>query len=118
MVKKILELNGNVIATCRNPATAIELNHLQSIYPEPKLIILQLDVTNKEALEDIRGTIRKKGIDTIDVCIANAGVASKNHPYDPAWTCPEDDLMKTFQTNTMGTLFTGLGLFEIDLMLL
>jgi NAD(P)-dependent dehydrogenase (short-subunit alcohol dehydrogenase family) len=70
-------------------------------------MIFQLDVTSKDALENIRSEIRKKGVDTIDVCIANAGVASKNHPYDPAWTCPEDDLLKTFQTNTMGTLFTA-----------
>jgi NAD(P)-dependent dehydrogenase (short-subunit alcohol dehydrogenase family) len=102
-----LELGGNVVATCRNPETAVDLNQLTSVYSEPRLVILPLDVTKKEALEDIRGVIRRKGIDTIDVCIANAGVASKNHPYDPAWTCPEDDLLNTFQTNTMGTLFTG-----------
>jgi NADP-dependent 3-hydroxy acid dehydrogenase YdfG len=105
-VKKILEMGGNVIATCRDPTSAHELTQLQSIYRD-RLLIFPLDVTSKDALENIRSEIRRKGIDTIDVCIANAGVASKNHPYDPAWTCPEDDLMKTFQTNTMGTLFTG-----------
>jgi NAD(P)-dependent dehydrogenase (short-subunit alcohol dehydrogenase family) len=107
-----------VVATCRHPESAIELNQLAGVYPEPILVILPLDVTNNEALEDIRGVIRRKGIDTIDVCIANAGVASKNHPYDPAWTCPEDDLLNTFQTNTMGTLFTGSLLIFFSLVIL
>ena len=104
----ILKQGGNVIATCRDPSNSIELNQLQQLYGEERLLILSLEVTSKEQLEDLRRVIRLKGIDTIDIVIANAGIASKNHPYDPAMTCPEDDLIKTFQTNTMGTLFTGL----------
>lgn len=76
------------------------------------MVILPLDVTSKDELEEIRRVIRSKGIDTIDVAIANAGIASKNHPYDPAMSCPEDDLLKTFQTNTIGTLFTGIFIYQ------
>lgn len=96
-----------MIATCKNPSNSIELNSLLQLYGEKRILIFPLNVTSKESLENIRHEIRSKGIDTIDVAIANAGVASKNHPYDPAMTCPEDDLLNTFQTNTIGTLFTG-----------
>jgi short-subunit dehydrogenase len=107
MTKKALEENANVIATCRNRTEARELLKLQENYPEPRLLIFELDVTSKDQLEEMRRTIRKNGIDVVDICIANAGISSKNHPYDPALSCPMDDMLNTFQTNAMATLYTG-----------
>ena len=62
-----------VIATCRNPATAEQLQVLAAV--NPKVIIEQLDVTDFDEMDALAA--RYKGV-PIDVLINNAGILGGN----------------------------------------
>ena len=49
-VRQLLERPGSVVATCRNPSAATDLQDLQRIY-ESRLKIVQLDTTNENSIE-------------------------------------------------------------------
>ena len=107
LVKRLLNVHGTtVVGTCRNPEEAVEIKQLVEEYGSKRLVILRLNTTSMHELEELRKTIRSHGIEHLDIIIANAGVGSKNHPFDPAMGSPEDDMMNTFRTNTLGTVFT------------
>ncbi|MHA2172645.1 MAG: SDR family oxidoreductase [Candidatus Kariarchaeaceae archaeon] len=69
-----LQKGEKVIATCRNPDTAIDLHKLQQKYPN-HLFILKLDVTEdndrNEAFEET-----DKNFEAIDILINNAGIVA------------------------------------------
>jgi NAD(P)-dependent dehydrogenase (short-subunit alcohol dehydrogenase family) len=78
---------------------------LQQEFGEKRLVVLQLDITSKDETEALRRTIRSHDIEALDIVIANTEIGSRNHPYDPVMGCPGEDMIRTFQTNAMGTLF-------------
>lgn len=71
-----LEQREKVIASCRNPEKAKELQALQSKYPD-NLSIIQLDVTEEEGRTQAYKQI-EKDFGALDVLINNAGIISGN----------------------------------------
>lgn len=113
-VKQYLERGDQVIATCRKPDTAFELNKLKEEYPDD-LSIFKLDVTNederKEAYHDI-----KKQFDFIDIFINNAGIATggKSGSYILG-ELHNEDMLKVFEVNSVAPVLlveTFLGLIK------
>ena len=95
-----------VIATCRCPETAIELQSIAKGYTEDRLLILSMDTTSLESYKNAVESLKSKGISSIDVLIANAGISNPGHPVDPVLTCSEKTMMDVFRTNCVGTMLT------------
>lgn len=73
-VKQYLQKGDHVIATCRNPNDAFELNELKKSYPE-NLTIFKLEVTNNQEREEVYNHVKEQ-FGSIDILINNAGIAS------------------------------------------
>ncbi|SFI85517.1 SDR family oxidoreductase [Nitrosomonas sp. Nm34] len=88
-----------VIACCRQPATAENLNRLASQYPD-HIRIYALDVADHQQIDQLSTTLANK---TIDLLINNAGVYP---PSDDGGFGSIDYTAwhKTFQINTMAPL--------------
>lgn len=95
-----------VIATCRSPETATELQSIAKGYTGDRLLILPMDTTSLESYKNAVESLKLKGISSIDVLIANAGISNPDHPADPVLTCSEKTMMDVFRTNCVGTLLT------------
>eukprot|EP01039_Chlorochromonas_danica_P005466 gene5464-6017_t len=67
-----------VIATYRDQASSPKLVELTQTYPKDRLLILPLEVTSEESHKKLKEALEAEGINSIDILIANAGVASSN----------------------------------------
>ena len=75
LVQHILGLSDTrVIATCRDPSTTQVFDDLIRDYQE-RLLIMMLDVTSEWSFEVLKEQLVEKSIFSIDVLIANAGIA-------------------------------------------
>jgi short-subunit dehydrogenase len=74
-VKQLLKQDYEIIATCRNPSQASDLQQLQIIYNN--LSMLKLDVTNIKDIQDVKQQIGDK---PIDLFISNVGISVKKEP--------------------------------------
>jgi NAD(P)-dependent dehydrogenase (short-subunit alcohol dehydrogenase family) len=72
-VKQYAALGWNVIATCRRPAEADELNGLAEEYPQ--ITVEQLDVLRHDMIDSLARKYRKQ---PIDVLLSNAGFFGDN----------------------------------------
>ena len=95
-----------VIATCRSPTSAKELQEIAKEFKEDRLLILPLDTTSADSYKTTVDCLQEKGIVSIDVLIANAGITNPEHPSNPILTCSEKTMMDVFQTNCVGTMLT------------
>lgn len=95
-----------VIATCRSPTSARELQEIAKEFKEDRLLILPLDTTSADSYKTTVDCLQEKGIVSIDVLIANAGITNPEHPSNPILTCSEKTMMDVFQTNCVGTMLT------------
>jgi len=91
------ELGWDVVAACRNPATAGALHGLTGA--KPPMEIVRLDVTDKAAIESLATLMRNR---TIDLLIFNAGIAG---PRDYTMTdFDEQAWIEVMRTNAMAPL--------------
>ncbi|MFX0185607.1 MAG: SDR family oxidoreductase [Candidatus Hodarchaeota archaeon] len=99
-VKQYLKKGDQVIATCRNPNNAFELNELKKNYPK-SLTILKLEVTNKEERDVVYNYVKDQ-IGSIDILINNAGIASggKSNSY-VLGELNSEDMHKVFDVNSI-----------------
>ena len=102
LCRRLVEEGTNVIAFARSPYSQ-ELIDLSS---NSKCLIIELDVSSSSSHSNALKTLTDKGVNHLDLVIANAGIASKNHPVDPVMMCSEDDMMDLYRTNVIGTMFT------------
>ncbi|WP_150466414.1 SDR family oxidoreductase [Francisella sp. SYW-9] len=99
-VEYYLENGFYVIATCRNPAKANNLNKLSEKYK--KLCIEKLDVTNSKEQQQL---FQKYKDNPLDILINNAGIYPEHHKRisisntDPSW------INDAFQTNCLGAFY-------------
>lgn len=98
--------NQKVIATCRSPIKAIELNALAEQYGPDRLIVIPLDTTDSKSHENMLTQLESHNINALDIVILNAGIASDRDPDNPTETCPADDMRNIFNTNVVGTMLT------------
>ena len=102
LVKSLSE-NHNVIFTVRSKEKGQEtLNSLLNVNKSTKYVVL--DVTSSSSV-NAGFEIINKSIQSVDILINNAGILIPGLTYNiPAIETNEDDILKTFNTNTMGVL--------------
>lgn len=94
--KQLNDQGATVIATCRSPERATELNKLG-------VRVEALDTTCKKSIEELVSKLANEDA-VVDILINNAGIASKNHPVDPILEADEEDILKVFHTNVLGNI--------------
>ena len=94
LVKQYAKLNCTVLACCRDPNHALEL---QSLKQDHKSIrIYQLDVSNEDDIKQISEQLKNE---KIDILFNNAGISGQDNPFgEITYT----DLISTFKVNTIG----------------
>lgn len=105
-VKQILARGDSVIATCRTPSSATELNRAVDDYSGPGFAVcLPLDVASEVSVASLPSAIAATGLtNCIDVLIQNAGISAPTHPVDPLEMASKKALMDCFETNCTGPL--------------
>lgn len=109
LVKVILESypSYRVVATCRHPDAALELQGLKHSDNGHRLVVLPLDTTQKESQQLAKARLAELNVTAIDVLIANAGIASsnRNHHDSPLFSTSED-MLNVYNTNVVGSMLT------------
>ena len=101
--KQILARGDSLIATCRNPDSAAELNAVLAAHSGPGFAIsLPLDVASEASIRALPEAIAATGKTSgVDVLVPNAGVSAPTHPVDPAETVSKAAMMDCFETNAV-----------------
>ena len=99
-VRQLLSRGDRVVATCRHPGKATELNGLAGEYPG-RLHVLPLDVadpkTHARLASELTLVLDESG--KLDLLVNNAGVL---HSGERFGRVDADTLVDTFRTNAMG----------------
>eukprot|EP00095_Tigriopus_kingsejongensis_P009183 maker-scaffold145_size311916-snap-gene-2.25 protein:Tk09183 transcript:maker-scaffold145_size311916-snap-gene-2.25-mRNA-1 annotation:"short chain oxidoreductase" len=104
LVKAFHAQGYKVIATCRNPSEAVELQALVSELGLPAPIALE--ITQDQSIQSTFDVI-KADYGTIDVLVNNAGIATSNHPNDPPGSMERVEMERVFSTNVISVaMFT------------
>ncbi|MCP4425525.1 MAG: SDR family oxidoreductase [Chloroflexi bacterium] len=99
LTRQLLHQGNRVIATCRNPAQADELQSLAGTFKE-QLTILPLDVTHDKAVKEARTAVAAQ-TSSLDLLINNAGILYRGEGvdnFDPA------KMRHTFDVNVVGVM--------------
>jgi NAD(P)-dependent dehydrogenase (short-subunit alcohol dehydrogenase family) len=99
MTRQLLQRGDRVIATCRQPSKAIELQALDDQFPE-QLIILPLDVTNPTSIQAAYNAAQRI-VTGLDMLINNAGFLDGQETLD---TFDPDVMQLTFDINATGVM--------------
>lgn len=101
MCRYLLARQTKVIATCRDPAKALELSRLQSQYGD-LLKVFRLDVQDETQIKDVSAQVDDKKLDLLINC---AGIL---HPSGKGETSLREvnlsDVTSTLKTNAIGPL--------------
>ncbi|MFW5870592.1 MAG: SDR family oxidoreductase [Candidatus Sumerlaeota bacterium] len=100
-VKQYLERGETVIATCRRPEEAEELDQLKQQNSE-RLHVLELDVSDKDSMEKCRESAGKL-VDQLDILVNNAGCFAEGE--EGLETVDFDQVDFVFRTNALGPLY-------------
>lgn len=108
LAKQYLNAGWQVIACCRDPANANELNKLAHQQLEnKKLLIAKLDVTHSEDIKRLANELKDF---SIDICINNAGIWG---PSDMSFGAIEpNSWLKAFEINTIAPLMLAQALIN------
>ncbi|MEM7405303.1 MAG: SDR family oxidoreductase [Pseudomonadota bacterium] len=90
---------ASVIATARNPSSAHALSQLAEGFDN--LRVEPLDTTEPDSAR-----VLSAQLGSVDVLVNNAGISSRNHPFDPITESSSDDLMNVLRNNVAGTIDT------------
>jgi norsolorinic acid ketoreductase len=99
------------VATCRHPNAASSLQSLQRKGAEDRLVILPLEITSSESHKTVNSQLSTKGITSIDIVIANAGIYSEEY----ATGCSVETMRSNFETNVIGSMLTLQSCLELVL---
>ena len=110
--RQILARGDNVVATCRNPAGAAELQQVLGAHAARGSskranfgICLPLDISSEASVASLAASIGSLGqAPSIDVVIHNAGISCPTHPVEHWATATKASLMACFETNAVGPL--------------
>jgi NAD(P)-dependent dehydrogenase (short-subunit alcohol dehydrogenase family) len=99
-VKAYLERGYQVIACCRLPARAIELQSLATEYGD-RLLIERLDVASRTDFDSLHAKYKHL---KIDILINNAGVVAAYFDKLTLAQTNADDVLKTLEINAIGAM--------------
>ena len=104
-VRQILARGDSIVATCRNPAGAAELQTMLDGYSGTGFAhALPVDVSDEASVSALPALLAEKGVAAIDVLVHNAGISAPTHPVDPAIGATKAALMACYETNAVGPL--------------
>ncbi len=107
-VRQTLDRGDQVLAGCRNPGEAADLQTLVSRHPD-RLTVLPLDVTDGASIEAAVESVRSQ-VDGLDLLINNAGV----NPQDETLaSLNAQAMLHTFQVNSVGPLLVTKGFLDL-----
>jgi len=98
--RQILHRGERVVACCRNPEGATELEALATAQNDDRLVICRLDVMQATAIASLPELLEKKGI-LIDVLIPNAGVAASSEQLG---LIQEETMLRVLHTNAVAPM--------------
>ncbi len=98
-VRQLLVRGETVVAACRTPDKASELQALKQQYDDT-LLIIGLDVTDSDSITKAYETVSEQ-LEGLDVLVNNAAI---NSGEDALLTVTKEDMMRTFEVNTVGVL--------------
>ncbi len=99
-VKQFSKKNWNVIATCRNPKDADELNAFAR--NNENVVIEQLDITNNEHINNLSLKYQDQAI---DILLNNAGLTPRYlSAFRKLSAVDEDIARESFEINALGTM--------------
>lgn len=108
-VRQLLARGDSVVATCRSPDNAAELQRVLEVHSASGKanfgLSLPLDVASEESVSALVSALEETGkVPAIDVLIHNAGISAPTHPVDPVSKASKSSLMSCFETNAVGPL--------------
>ncbi len=98
-VKQLTSRGETVLATCRSPKQAEELNTLANTHKD-LLTIIKLDVADTESIDNLLSYVKKEDL-TFDVLINNAGI---NPQAGQLGELDYDVFLKGFEVNSIAPL--------------
>ena len=104
LVKQYAQSGCTVLACCRDPHHALELQRLSEAYSS--IFIYLLDVSNEDHIKQLATQLKNK---TIDILFNNAGIAGEDHPVG---SITYTDLISTLKINTIGPILLAQALEE------
>lgn len=104
IVKQYAASESKILACCRNPDDALELQRLRENYQS--ICIHQLDVSKEDGIKKIATQFKNE---SIDILFNNAGIAGQDNPLDEI---TYSDLLKTFEINTIGPILLIQALYK------
>lgn len=116
-VKKYVEREDRVFASCRNPVNASDLQKLRNNFPD-QLTILPLDVANPKSAIAARTTVEQH-VDHLDLLINNAGMGTRQlseeeyNQYSRIEDLNSRALDKMFQVNSFGPIIVAKSLLPL-----
>tara|TARA_A100001015_G_scaffold132280_1_gene146814 strand:- start:2246 stop:2941 length:696 start_codon:yes stop_codon:yes gene_type:complete len=105
-VKQLLKQSYQVIATCRSPNAATELNNIAST--NPQLTVMPLDMTLDSDIQSLKSKINTQ---TIDLLVLNAGIRGEEN-VKIGQPINRDNLLSVMNTNTYGPIKLVESLFD------
>jgi NAD(P)-dependent dehydrogenase (short-subunit alcohol dehydrogenase family) len=98
-VRQCAARGWRVIATCRDPSSAMDLQDFASRNRE--VSVHRLNVTAPDQIADLAETLRDEHLDLL---VNNAGVYFEHWGKDPIGSIDYDDWEETFRVNTLGPM--------------
>jgi NAD(P)-dependent dehydrogenase (short-subunit alcohol dehydrogenase family) len=96
--------NAKVIATARSPEESDCLQELTQRFGEDRLITPYLDVCVDSSFDSLVEQLPQWGVDSIDILIGNAGIATSEHPHENILDANLDEMFSVFNTNVVGNM--------------
>eukprot|EP00931_Biecheleriopsis_adriatica_P123105 TRINITY_DN98169_c0_g1_i1.p1 TRINITY_DN98169_c0_g1~~TRINITY_DN98169_c0_g1_i1.p1 ORF type:complete len:423 (+),score=71.61 TRINITY_DN98169_c0_g1_i1:39-1271(+) len=102
-VTELLRFGARVIASCRDPDSAVDLQaalqeHAKDVFP----ILVKIDTDEWKSIDAAVAEIKSK-VSVVDILINNAGRGTANHPIDPIRSCTKSDMLGVYDTNVCGS---------------
>lgn len=98
-VRQSTERGWRVVATCRDPSSAVVLQELAS--RQPQVGVYRLDVTARDQIAELSRALRDEPMDLI---VNNAGVYFEHWGKDPIGSIDYEAWQETFRVNTLGAM--------------
>lgn len=108
LTKQLFQRGATVIACCRNPEQANELNALRLKGNGNRLILFKLEMTNEKDIRALPSFLQDRGI-KLNVLILNAGIAE---PDEEMGNFTQQQVLHVLNTNTVGPLLVIQSLAE------
>ncbi|GAB5353329.1 hypothetical protein AAMO2058_000027900 [Amorphochlora amoebiformis] len=105
MTRQLLEKGYKVLATCRSPASASNLQSLSEKFPG-SLVVSRLDVKDSQSISDSAARVEEEFGGVLDVLINSAGILqdSNHKPERQLSAIDRDWMLHSHEVNAVGPL--------------